>query len=106
MNKHSKTWLIVLMAGLMTASFSAKTYAVDPGYNQPGLRGGRAGVPAAGAPGRYGSGVGVLPGAGAGRAGVPAAGAPGRYGSGVGVLPGAGAGRAGVPAAGRPGRYR
>ncbi len=97
---------LILMAGLMLIGFSTETTARDPGINQPGAYGGRAGVPAAGAAGRPGSGVGVLPGAGAGRAGVPAAGMAGRPGSGVGALPGAGAGRAGVPAAGRPGRYR
>ena len=106
MKRQLITLPMMLMIGLMATSFCTETFARDPGFNQPGAYGGRAGVPAAGAAGRPGSGVGVMPGAGAGRAGVPAAGAAGRPGSGVGVLPGAGAGRAGVPAAGAPGRYR
>ncbi len=106
MKRQRFTWSRIGLAGLMALSFWTETYARDPGFNQPGAAGGRAGFPAARAAGRPGSGVGVLPGAGAGRAGIPAAGAAGRPDSGVGVLPGAGAGRAGVPAAGRPGRFR
>ncbi len=106
MKSQFVTFRMIFLIGLIAISFSAETYARDPGFNQPGAYGGRAGVPAAGAAGRPGSGVGVLPGAGAGRAGVPAAGAAGRPGSGFGALPGAGAGRAGVPAAGAPGRFR
>ncbi|MFZ4703137.1 MAG: hypothetical protein ACOYMG_24085 [Candidatus Methylumidiphilus sp.] len=104
--RQTNHWTMTLMIGVLATGFCAETYALDPGINQPGAYGGRAGVPAAGAAGRPGSGIGVMPGAGAGRAGVPAAGAAGRPGSGVGALPGTGAGRAGVPAAGRPGRYR
>ncbi|MEI7869019.1 MAG: hypothetical protein WCI11_14105 [Candidatus Methylumidiphilus sp.] len=79
MKRHVTAWPMMLMAGLMAISFCAETYARDPGFNQPGAYGGRAGMPAAGAAGRPGSGVGALPGAGAGRAGVPAAGRPGRF---------------------------
>jgi hypothetical protein len=93
MKEKTINWPAILIAGFIAASFCPETYARDPGVNQPGAAGGRAGV-------------GALPGAGAGRAGAPAAGAAGRPGSGVGALPGAGAGRAGVPAAGAPGRYR
>ena len=106
MMRQEKIWPMMLTAALISAVCCTEAVARDPGFNQPGAYGGRAGVPAAGAAGRPGSGVGVLPGAGAGRAGVPVAGAAGRPGSGVGALPGAGAGRAGVPAAGAPGRYR
>jgi len=106
MKRQHFSWPMISLAGLMAMSFCTVTYARDPGFNQPGAAGGRAGVPAAGAAGRPGSGIGVFPGAGAGRAGVPAAGAAGRPGSGIGVFPGEGVGRAGVPAAGRPGRFR
>ena len=66
MKRQIKKWLMVLMAGFMAAGFCAETTARDRGFNQPGAAGGTAGA-------------GALPGAGAGRAGVPAAGAPGRY---------------------------
>ena len=101
-----------LLAALILVSLPTLTQARDPGINQPGAYGGRAGVgvapgvgagrpnvPAAAAGGAGGpaSGIGIRPGAGAGRVGTPsAAGGVGGAASGIGVRPGAGAGRAGV----------
>ena len=48
MNIKRNKWIGGLTIGVATAMLSAAVHAVDPGINQPGVRGGTAGV---GAPG-------------------------------------------------------
>lgn len=78
MSKRLNRWGQILVAGAALAALSAAAHARDPGINQPGLRGGTAGV---GAPGVGVRDPGINQPGAAGNVGVPAArvgvGAPG-----------------------------